>query len=277
MPDNIENALLGGITGPKRQYLDLLNRHCKGPFKIKDAEGILGLPYTRVIRLLAYFTERGWLTRVKHGLYITVPLGTLAPAQRKEDPWKVAAMVFEPCYIGGWSACEHWGFTEQIFNNVVVITGKKVRTRNNSIQGFGYLVRSVPLDKIFGIKTEWRDQTKIQVSNPSKTIADLLDDPSLGGGIRHIVHILGEYFRQDTRNDEELLSCLGRNGNRAAYKRLGYLVEALKVDSPMIIETCKARMSKGYSMLDTTIKSKDKVLRRWNLWLNVTVEGQELY
>jgi predicted transcriptional regulator of viral defense system len=206
-----------------------------------------------------------------------VPLGTLSPAQRKEDPWIVAARVFNPCYIGGWSACEHWGFTEQIFNNVVVVTGKKVRTRNNSIQGFGYLVRSVPPDKIFGTKTEWREQTKIQVSNPSKTIADILDDPSLGGGIRHIAHIMGEYFRQNTRNDEELLSCLEKNKNRAAYKRLGFLVEALKVNSQIIVETCRARMSKGYSMLDTTIKSKEKVLRRWNLWLNVTIEGQELY
>ena len=39
-----------------------------------------------------------------------------------DESWVLARAVFEPCYIGGWSAAEHWGFTEQIFNSTMVFT-----------------------------------------------------------------------------------------------------------------------------------------------------------
>ncbi len=270
-------TVIGGISGQNRQYLDLLNRHCKGPFKVSEAQDVLSLPSSKVIRLLSNFTEKSWLKRVKYGLYITVPLGTLQPSQHKEDPWIVAARVFEPCYIGGLSACEHWGLTEQTFKSVFVVTGKRIRARNQSIQGFNYQVRFVPKKKLFGIITEQWDQVEIPISSPSKTIADVLGDPAMGGGIRHIASMIGEYFRQNTRNDKELLSSLEKNGNRAAYKRLGYLVETLNIDSPLVVKTCRTNMSKGYSLLDTTVNIRDKIVRRWNIWRNVTIEAQEQY
>ena len=39
-----------------------------------------------------------------------------------EDPWVIAAQLYGPCYIGGWSAAEYWDLTEQIFRTVVVMT-----------------------------------------------------------------------------------------------------------------------------------------------------------
>ena len=33
-----------------------------------------------------------------------------------EDPLVIAEKLFSPCYVGGWSAAEYWGITEQIFN-----------------------------------------------------------------------------------------------------------------------------------------------------------------
>ena len=262
----------GGITKKNRVLLDTLNREAKNPFGIAEVSNILGLPLKKATRLVAYWVSRGWLTRIKSGLFITVPLGAINPAERKEDPWIVAMTVFEPCYIGGWSACEHWGLTEQIFKDIVVFTSCKVRHKRNEVHGTVYIVRSIKNENIFGVKTVWRGQTKVNVSDPSRTLADILSEPSLGGGIRNVTNILKEYFSSDDKNEEDLLNYIAKLKNGTIYKRLGFLLETLKIDSPKLVETCKKNMTLGYSRLDPSLSKKGTILRRWNLIINAVIE-----
>src|SRR5690554_752718 len=105
---------ISGISKRNRELLDKLNRETKGPFPIAKVSITLGMDLGKARRLVAYWVARGWLTRIKNGLFVTVPLGAVNPAERKENPWIVASFVFDPCYIGGWSACEYWGLTDQI-------------------------------------------------------------------------------------------------------------------------------------------------------------------
>ena len=261
----------GGITKENRKLLDLLNRRQKGPFTPEDAVEILGMNYTKTIRLLAYWTERGWLARVRKGLYITVPLGSINPAERREDSWIIAASLFEPCYIGGWSACEHWGLTEQIFKDLIVITAHKIRKRKISIQKTPFILKQVQKKKIFGTKIVWRQQTKVKVSDPSRTLVDILNDPSIGGGMRHVADIISQYFAGEYKDTTKLLEYINIIKNRTIYKRLGYLIEILNLNYPNVIETCQANLSKGYSLLDPTISGKGPFLRRWNLKVNVNI------
>ena len=276
MPNNIKDAYTGGIGTTNRKLLDLLNRRLKGPFTPKEAAGILSLQPKRTLRLLSYLAARGWLNRVRQGLYITVPLGTLNPSQRMEDPWIIAMSIFPPCYIGGWSACEHWGFTEQIFNDSLVITTKKQRRRKVQLHSSTYVVRWVPEYAFFGTQILWREQTKILISDPSKTIVDLVSDPYLGGGIRHTAEIIKEYFSSEHRNDTALLSYIEKQRNGAAYKRLGYIIECLKIGAPSVVDTCLTKISTGYSLLDPAIKEGGRYLRRWNLKVNATIKGGEI-
>ena len=99
--------MLRGIEERNRALLEQLHRDSTGPFSIQDAAKILAVDGRRAGRLLRYLAERGWLSRVRRGLYTTVPLGASEPSAWREDPWAVAARVFAPCYIGGWSAAEH--------------------------------------------------------------------------------------------------------------------------------------------------------------------------
>ena len=39
-----------------------------------------------------------------------------------EDPWILVPALFDPAYIGGRTAAEHWDLTEQIFRDIVVYT-----------------------------------------------------------------------------------------------------------------------------------------------------------
>ena len=71
--------MISGISEKNRKLLDNLNRTQKGPFSSKEASKSLGLPLADVSAILTYFAAKGWLSRVRRGLYITVPLGTVNP------------------------------------------------------------------------------------------------------------------------------------------------------------------------------------------------------
>ena len=74
---------------------------------------------------------------------------------------------------------------------------------------------------MFGARPTWRDQTRANVSDPSRTLVDVLENPSMGGGIRHVVHVMGAYFKEEHRGDELLSAYVAQPGNRVVFKRLG--------------------------------------------------------
>jgi len=253
----------------------LLHAQFRGPFTVEDAVATLGFDAERTRRFLAYLASRGWLSRVQSGVYIVVPLDATRPADWREDPWLVAARIFAPCYIGGWSACEHWGLTEQIFREIQVITSRKVRHRRPVIQGtqFQVTVRSASL--LFGTRVVWRRDMQVMVSDPTRTVVDLLDDPALGGGMRHVAEVVQAYLSSDMRDDDLLQDYIARLGNRTIYKRLGFLIEALGLEIPALVTVCQQMMSSGDTVLDPTMKKKGRLLKRWNLWINVRIRRSD--
>lgn len=262
-----------GISVANRERLEELHRRLKRPFSVAEAAAVWSLDRARARRLLAHLAARGWLSRVRRDAYTTVPLGATSPKQWREDPWLVAAKTFAPCYLGGWTACEHWGLTEQIFREVIVFTTRRVRHRREEIQGTRFRVKVIAEARMFGLVDVWRAQSQIKVSDPSRTIVDLLDDPALGGGMRHISEILRTYFNSASRNDDQLASYAIQLGNRAVFKRLGYLLETLGIGSAALSDLCAKRMSAGISLLDPSREPAGPILKRWRLRVNVTLNG----
>jgi predicted transcriptional regulator of viral defense system len=261
-----------GIEKSNRAHLDKLNSVVSGPFDASHAATILGLELNRARRLLAYFASRGWLARVRRGLYTTVPLGAAMPSQWREDPWVVATTVFAPCYIGGWSACEHWDLTEQIFRDIVVFTSSPVRSRIIRIQDTTFRLKYLSEKKQFGIRIVWRGQTRVSVSDPTRTIVDILAEPRLGAGIRNVADVIANYFESDLRNDAALVDYATRLGIRSVFKRLGYLIECLSIDAPELVKACLDKKSIGLSMLDPSAGPAGPIVKRWDLRINVTVK-----
>lgn len=258
----------GGVTARNREALETLHRAFSGPFTIANAATALDVDPATARRQLGYFARRGWLSRVVRGLYITVPLDAARSGEWIEDPWIVAATAYRPCYIGGWSACEHWDLTEQIFRSTVVVTSRAVRGRNQEVQGLPYLVTSRPEALLFGTGTAWHRDVRVPVSDPSRTVVDILDDPTIGGGIRHISGVIGEYLRGEHRDDQLLLDYGDRLGNRTVFKRLGWLLEHHGIEGPLLA-ACRRRRSSGLTRLDPSVRSSGRIVRRWNLRVNV--------
>lgn len=248
----------------------------KGPFSADDSAKALNLPLARARRLLSWLENQGWLSRVRRGVYTVVPLGAKEPTEWRADPWVVAAKVFAPCFVGGWSACEHWSLTEQVFRGVVVLSGKPVRLQTVEVQGTPFIVRHRRIAKHFGTSAVWKEGVQTRVSDPSRTLVDILDDPGIGGGIKHVQEVLRTYFDSQHRNDTLLLDYVKRLGNRSVFKRLGHLLEASHIHAPDVVAQCLHEKSSGLTLLDPTVHASGKILKRWNLRLNVRVRDEAL-
>ena len=260
-----------GITEKNRERLEILHRRMKGPFSVSEAAAVWTVDRTRARRLMAYLAAKGWLSRVRRNSYTTVPLGATSPKQWHEDPWIVASKTFAPCYLGGWTACEHWGLTEQIFREMVVFTPRRVRHRQEEIQGTRFRIKVIAKDRMFGLEGVWRAQNRVMVSDPTRTLVDLLDDPALGGGMRHVADVARSYFEGKSRNDALLADYADKIGNRTVFKRLGYLLETLGIPSAKLAKLCRRRISAGVSLLDPSGKAVGPILSRWGLRINVNL------
>jgi predicted transcriptional regulator of viral defense system len=261
----------GGIGAVNRDLLEHLHRTAHGPFTTTEAAEMLELDAAKAQRLLLYLHSRGWLSRVRQGYYSVVPLGASDPSHWREEPWVIATKVFYPCYIGGWSACEHWSLTEQIFRSVQVHTAKPVRSKQINIQDTPFVLHHVPEKKHFGLKVIWYGQVKVSISDPTRTIVDILDIPTLGGGIQHVSDVFENYFSGEHRNDRDVIAYAEGLGNRTIFKRLGYLLEELNIEANEIVVVCKKNLSSGISVLDPSGPHNGSIVSRWNLLVNANI------
>ena len=268
-------ASVAGIGLRNRGALDKIHRAFSRPFSVTEASQELKLSNARARRLLAHLASGGWLSRIRRDLYSPVPLGATSPSEWRADPWVVAAKTFAPGYIGGWTASEYWHFTDQLFRDIVVITCRSVRSRAVLIQGTRFRLKVIAPKRKFGTTPIWRGENKVEVSNPSRTIVDILNDPTIGGGIRHVAEVLVAYFESEHRDEDTLLDYVERFGNRTVYKRLGYLAETLGISSPRTIQICQEKISAGLSALDPSVRAAGKITKRWNLRINVLVKPSD--
>jgi len=260
-----------GINQRNRALLEQLHRHGRGVFGPAEAALALDMGRDEASRLLVYLARRGWLSRVRRGLYVAVPLGAGAPDEWAGDPFVVADRVFSPCYIGGWSAAAHWRLTEQVSQAVLVVTARRVRERHLKLQGTPYRLTVRGEDALFGTVPVWRGENRVQVSDPSRTVVDTLDEPRLGGGIRTVAEVVHRYLQSEHRHDRLLVEYGDRLDNRAIFKRLGYVLEHSGVDAPELVRACLERRSSGLVSLDPSVKTSGRIVRRWRLRVNVTL------
>ena len=259
------NKLLG-LGKLERRRLTIIVRNTKGTITVKEAANILLITQIKAAKMLALWAKKGWLLRVRRGLYVPIPLESRTTDISLEDPWLVAVRLFAPCYIGGWSAAEYWDLTDQIYRTTVVVTAKPTRKRNTVISGANFLLRTISEKKIFGTKNVWRGVAKVLVSNPSRTIIDMIYDPKIGGGIRPIVDMFNNYLSSDNKQMDLLIEYAQRLSNGAVFKRLGFLLERLAPEEKEAINLCKSAITKGNAELDPTL-AKYQLITKWRLWL----------
>ena len=260
------DAGFGGKSSQSRARLSKLVREGGELLTVGKTAQILGMDNDRAAKSLARWRSQGWLTHIQRGVYVAVPIEAETADRALEDEWILIPELFSPAYVGGWSAAEHWDFTEQIFRDICVFTARPVIKRNQTIHNVPFVLTHCSSEGHFGTKTVWNKDIKILVSDPTKTIVDMLSAPWTGGGIQHVIDCLQAYFNSRFFVESQLIEYAARAHNGAIFKRLGYLASQILGERHPIVAACKANLTAGKAQLDPNFKG-DKLITRWRLFV----------
>jgi predicted transcriptional regulator of viral defense system len=239
-----------------------------------DVAVALGIDHDVAADRLSRWAKEGWVRRVRRGLYIGVPADAADPGAWSEDALVVAAAVWSPCYFTGWTAANHWALSEQVFRTTVLKTTGRVRASHVRLLDHDYLLTHATDDAmLWGLKSQWRGESRLRFADPARTVIDILDDPKLAGGIRHAAEITSAFL--DEHRPETLIEYGDRAGTGAVFKRLGYITEALGLDTPGLADACAERVSAGISALEPGGSPGGRRVMRWGLRVNATITPQE--
>ncbi len=260
----MDNNIIPRKSIPRgRRKLATVIRAADDVIRIDGVVSALQVGRSDAAKLLSRWVRQGWLRRVGSGTYVAVQLDSLESERILDDPWILVPVLYAPAYIGGWTAAEHWDLTEQLFRQIVVVTTKTVRKKREMRDGAQFMLRHIQERKFFGTKPVWRGRSKILVSDVHRTIIDMLDEPSIGGGIQHVADCLAVYLERPDRNDEILIDYAKELANGAVFKRLGFLAEKYP-NTEVLTEACLKHMTKGNAKLDPVSKCP-RLISKWRL------------
>lgn len=259
-----------------------LSRQAKtGLVTVEAAALAWGKPRPATTRRLSALERAGWLRRLQRGTYEILPLeGTSSVPASYDDPWTLAQTLFEPCYIGGWSAAEHWGLTEQLFHETFVVTAAHVRSTRAMVGGLAFRLVRVSPERARGDTDVWRQSIRVSCSSPEQTLVDAANNPSWVGGVRHLAEVMARYAELQTRNVADLAALVTRIGRGAGAKRLGFIAEQLaEVESDgvtrdvlmSIRNLALPHVKTGVVRLDPAVRSRGRMNTGWGLWINSRV------
>jgi len=235
------------------------------------AKALPGVSQGARFELLSDMTKRGLLMRVKNGLYYIIPFDQ--DPQLFMPDWHLLA---EPLtkgnnyYIGYYSALQvHQLITQPSLTEFIVVD-KQIKPAVIKVKGITFQFVYHNNNHYFGSKKVWIDSFhKIQCSDLEKTIIDCLFKPDYAGGIVEIGKAL--YKAKTNMDFKKLLTYCREFDSQAVIKRLGFLLELLNIDNPIIGELQKFKTN-SYIVLDTELPKEGKKTSRWNIQQTIDSE-----
>ena len=171
----------------------------------------------------------------------------------KTNPFVIATNIINPCYLSWWSASYYYGFTEQIPNIVYVAT----TSRKKQTTFKGYQIKFIPTKNFFGYKKEKTNEGDIFIAEKEKLIIDVLLKPNYIGNFSEITEII----KNADISKDKLISYLKKINNQSLTKRIGFLLEKLK----LIDIKNSFRLDNNYIFLNQFPKKGKEINTKWRI------------
>lgn len=242
---------------------------------IDDLATALDTTYAAAKAAASRLTQNGWLTRLKPGLYLIVPLAAGEDPQYTAHEFYIASHLVNPMYISFWGALSHHGFTEQVPRSVSVATTK--RRPDQTVHGVTYHLITLIDRKFFGYEQYAVGNHSVPIATPEKTLADCADQPRHCGGVRELAKGVRE--GAESYDPATLLDNAQQIGNGAAIKRLVYLMDHYEISIPNR-ETVVDGFTSGTSPLDPTRSTEGTYAPGYRLYINIPdteLPGDDVY
>jgi predicted transcriptional regulator of viral defense system len=216
--------------------------------------------------LLAYYVNKGNLLRVKQGLYVVVPPDITA-ADYPADPYLLASKMSKDAVLAYHTALDFHSKSYSVYNKFLYLT--KYSVKDVSFRNYQFTPVRTPKSLLdqgesnFGVMTSERNGMEIRVTSLERTLVDLFDKPSLGGGWEEIWRSLEsvEFY-----NVNEVIEYALLLKKASTIAKVGYFLERnaerLFV-SGSDLQLLKKAIPKQPHYMDK--KLKGSLVKQWNL------------
>jgi predicted transcriptional regulator of viral defense system len=211
------------------------------------------------------------LLRLKDGLYWVIPYEQ-EPASYFPNWHLIAGYLAGDTnyYIGYYSALEIHSLITQPALVEQIVVDKQIKPSVLKIRDVRFQFIYHNRKHFFGVKKTWVDGfNKVNSSDLEKTFIDCLYKPDYGGGITEITRAL--YKSREKIDYEKLLSYCEKFNAQTVIKRLGFLLELLQIDHP-IIDRLQRLRTKSFTLLEPSYEKKGKLISRWSIQQNIDTE-----
>lgn len=229
-------------------------------FTTRDAVSIVK-NYNLTAVELTQLVKKGYLQRIKRGLYAIVPVEFIGKSYQP-DKFVVASRITEPYAISHYSALELHGIGQSVFNRVYVSSPNRIIPfRHQEIEYKGVLTK-----ELFGTTTIIREGQIINVTDIEKTILDCLSQPNLAGGVDEFVRSVEGLVGI---NVPHILEYLSKLDDKSLYAKVGFLLKLFadhwKVQ-PEVFESIRKQVGKNkYYFPPKLARGTGELIKEWNL------------
>jgi predicted transcriptional regulator of viral defense system len=237
-------------------------------FEIPDVQRILDKNYNKATDFLRELIKRKIIARLKSGKFLIIPQEA-GNAENYIGNWYVAAreVVNSPdYYIGFYSAMHYWGMLTQPLVKIFAATPQRQIVPREMKGRLKFVI--INKDSIWGITEEWVTNTeKVRISDLEKTILDALRHPQYCGGITEIAKSI--WLAKDKISYKQLADYIVKYDKNVIAKRLGYILEILKIGSSELVGRLKSYIKDAYDPFDPTLPEQRIDRNDWRLIDNV--------
>jgi hypothetical protein len=256
-----------GLSAKSRGQLSRLLRDSPPVVTPSEAAGVLGVDTAVAARRLAAWSRAGWLAAV--GAAPT--FRSRSSLNRPMSRWRIRGpsppRCSGPCYIGGWSAAEHWGLTEQIFRSLCVMTTKRPRNRKaGAAQG---TLRASHR----GGRTLHRPEDSLARRHaragfgPGAHLVDMLADPALAAVFAMLARCWGTSLHVSSPEAPKLADYASQARHWCSLQTASAsCCSGIIPIKALLIELCRQSLSAGYAKLDPALPA-DRLVTAWRVWV----------
>jgi predicted transcriptional regulator of viral defense system len=255
-------------TSESKLVLDLEWRDQK-TITLADLRALLGTSESYARFLAHRLVQKGWLERLRPGLYRLIPASRGTEGIADTNPLTAGAALVQPYFFSFGTACTHHGLTEQVFAETYIACQE--RRPSVVVRDTRYVFVPVARERFFGFAEVVVLGEAIQMAAPERALADALDRPRYAGGLPEVSRMVSRAGGKISW--DAMLDLLERWKESALVQRLGYLLDlhgvAVPPDRRAALIALLRPTSKVVFGSRTRWGTDGKLVRPWNVIANV--------
>jgi predicted transcriptional regulator of viral defense system len=237
----------------------------------KDVEDITGLKGKHLYRFIQQLINREVILRLRQGKYFIIPQ-EIGRESKYIGNWYLVAREIANShlyYISHYSAMDLHNMLTQPLMKIYITSPKQERRKRRTIGNVPFEFIYQKREKIWGVQEIWITNTeKARVSELERTILDCLSKPKYSGGILEVVKGIG--IQKEKINFSKLLDYIKKFNSNVVAKRMGYILEALRIGDANFINELKRYINNKYYILDPILTKNDSFKNDWKLIANIS-------